>query len=298
MKLMALMKVRNEEWVLRASLEAALRWCDEALVMDHCSEDSTPAIVREAAEQHPHRVHVMQWCDREWTEASQRQAMLERGRQLGGTHFAVIDADEVLSGNLLESIRFHAQSLAPGQAAEAPWPAMWRSVRAYRDDESVWSRNFMTFLFRDGAGVTFAAAADGYDIHARRPAGTSGQIRRIVDEPAGGGLMHLQFANWRRLRAKHAWYKMTEATRWPGRQSAEALNFKYGRALDETNLVTATVPASWWEPYGGLEQAIDLNDEPWHERACREMWERHGAGAFAGLELWGVVGVGAERRAA
>ena len=53
--------------------------------------------------------------------------------------------------------------------------------------------------------------------------------------------MHLQFANKRRLLAKHVWYRMIEHLRWPGRTPVTVLNSKYDQALDETDIHLAQI---------------------------------------------------------
>ena len=64
MKLIGLMHVRDEQWVLGAALPAALRFVDEIVVLDHDSTDRTPAIVDRAAREHPGRVHRARWTGR------------------------------------------------------------------------------------------------------------------------------------------------------------------------------------------------------------------------------------------
>lgn len=288
MKVVGMMKVRDEQWVLGCSLPAAMLLCDELVVLDHLSTDRTTEIIEGARRDFGGRVHRFAYTETEWLEADMREVMLERARGLGGTHFVCLDADEIVTGNLVGRFRGMLADLEAGQGLWLPWLAMWQSLDAYRDDESVWSNNSMLFGFRDGAGVGFRAEGDGYDIHARAPKGLIEAKAVPVGEPSGGGVFHLQFANRRRLIAKHAWYKMVETVRWPGRMAPDKLNWKYNRAVNDRGVRTATAPESWWGPYDGLRELIDADDSPWHEREIVRLWREHGAETFAGLGLWGL----------
>ncbi len=99
MKLVGLMTVRNEEWVLGLSLRAALRFVDEMVVLDHASTDCTAALVERLAAEHPGRVRSLRESDPVWRESAWRQRLLEEGRAAGATHPCVLDADEVLWPN-------------------------------------------------------------------------------------------------------------------------------------------------------------------------------------------------------
>lgn len=288
MKTVALFKVRNERWVLGASLRSAMRLCDAAVVLDHASTDETPEIVRSVAGEYPGLVTLIRDDRAEWTEASLLEKLLHAGRDIGGTHFLVLDADEILTGNLISDLPLMLRMLQPGASLWLPLPAIWGSLDAYRDDDSVWSTGQVLVGFHDAPWVTYESHAGGYDIHTRFPSSLRRREFRPLHLHADGGLMHLQFANRRRLIAKHAWYKMIEAVRWPGRSTAEQINAYYDRAVEDQYVATTKTPASWWQPWDDFRTHIDLHDEPWHEAECRRLWRQHGAGVFAGLDLYGV----------
>lgn len=285
MKLVGLMPVRNEEWVLGLSLRAALLFVDEMVVLDHASSDGTPELLTRIAAEHPGRVHCLTETDAVWHEASIRQRLLRAGRAAGATHLCMLDADEVLTGNLLPSIRAMFAALAPGEELWLRWLATWRNLDTCRDGGPLWDAwDFMILGFRDAPHLHYRSWERDYDIHARRPCRTTG--RRVAEQSAGG-VFHLAFANWRRLRVKTAWYKMTEAVRFPWRTAAE-LNAFYSYYLDESRLATRTVDPAWWAPYAPWRGEVELDGSSWFERECQRLWGEHGAAAFAGLELWGV----------
>jgi glycosyltransferase involved in cell wall biosynthesis len=288
MKLVGMMPVRNEEWVVGLSLRAALLFLDEVVVLDHGSSDRTPELLAAIAAEHPERVHRLAESDPLWRETAIRNRLLAAARRRGATHLCALDADEVLTGNLLPGIRGLFAALAPGETLYLPWLPLWRSCDRYRDDDSeVATDCWMVLGFRDHPALRYRNNQADFDIHCRRIRDQGG-VRRHGRGKADGGVFHLTFANWHRLRVKTAWYKMQETLRFGSLRTAAQLNQWYACDLDETGLRTRAVPPEWWEPYRCWRGEVTLDGPAWHESECRQLWQRHGPAAFAGLELWGV----------
>ncbi len=283
MKLIGIMPARNEEWVLGASLRAALMWCDEVVVLDHASTDGTRAIINKVAAEHLHRVGLADVPEPRWSEMAHRQTLLEMARMRGATHVAIVDADEILTGNLLPTIRGRIEALQPGETLHVGMLAMWRSLDHYRVGDSIWAgRNDLTLAFADAPHLNWNANS-GYDHHHREPHGSKRKPPLYVD----GGCMHLQWASWRRLVAKHCAYKMSERLKYPDKSVAE-IDRMYSLALDERGLELDRVPVDWWVPYAHLRQYIDLWADPWQAAQCKAWMAEHGAERFKGLDLFGV----------
>jgi hypothetical protein len=283
------MAARNEDWILGLTLRAVMLIVDAMIVLDHASGDRTREIVEEVAGEWPGRLHYRREDDPVWREASFRQRLLEEGRELGATHFWVVDADEMVTGNLIPHIRPLLASLAAGEALSLPWFPLWRSLDwQRRDGNAYWCANRTVYGFRDHPDVAYGVRWDRAvcDIHTRRPQHLSGE-RACGSEEVEGGVLHFVAAGWRRLVAKTAWYKMIETLRFGDRSAAE-LNAWYDRDLNESNLVRVPVAADWWAPYQAWRRRVDLEAPSWFEADCRRMWERHGAERFEGLGLWGV----------
>lgn len=287
MRLIGLMHVRDEQWVLEASLRAALQLVDRVVVLDHDSTDRTPAIICSVSQEHPGRVIADSWSGRHYNEAAIRQRTLDAGRHAGGTHFFWIDADEILCHHLIAPVRDAISTLKPGQTLELPWLAMWESLDVCRDDDSVWTNNFKTFAFRDHPEINYRGYRDGYDMH-QTARGTRHEPARPWHDQHDGGVMHLQFADRRRLLAKHAWYKMSETVRFPGRKPASEIDAMYNQAMDIGGLRLARASGHWWDGYAGLRERVRFDEQPWHESEVLRFWREHGAAAFDGLELWGI----------
>jgi len=118
-----------------------------------------------------------------------------------------------------------------------------------------------------------------------------------------GGSFHLWGVSERRLRAKHALYKVTERLRWPSKPAGEIDRMYnlwrspgdcagYGNQEWTKPWTFADVPREWWDPY--QKELLDHLDpvafsEPWQEAEVRRLVAEHGAETFKGLDLFGVV---------
>ncbi len=261
MKLIALMPVRNEAWCVRFTIRAMFRWCDSAIVLDHASTDETPEVLAELGKEFGDRLTVLREECPDWNEAFFRQRLLDAGRAAGGTHGAIVDCDEVLTGNLLPDIRSMAETLKPGHCIHLPWFCLWRSLDQYRCDDSPFGRAFAPVIFRDAPGLSHRPGPDGYQLHTREPRGCNAIRVDIRKDRNGQGLMHLQHVNWRRVMAKQTWYREVDQVRW-GRSAVDVAR-RYGPTTDEAGLELRDVPEEWWIAYG--DRNIDV-DAAWQER--------------------------------
>ena len=135
-----------------------------------------------------------------------------------------------------------------------------------------------------------------------------------------GGTMHLWGASERRLKAKHALYKMTETLRWPDKPRHE-IDRMYSLAFDprlatsfsgcrqyridlakarsvagegapaqfDQVWIYGRTPDAWWAPYQEWMPYLDIDAVPWQEQACRNLYAAHGAQRFSGLNLFDVA---------
>ena len=285
MKLVALMPARNEDWIIGLSLRIALMWCDHAVVLDHASTDGTREIIEQIRKE-TGRLTIIEAAEGGWAEMSHRQMLLEAGRREGATHFAIVDADEVLTANHLRSMRAEMSQLPAGGIAQIPMRNTYGAHDQYRRDGSIWGNALTSLAFADEPNL-YWASPDGYQHHHREP--FNGKVRyRTYPHAYDGGVMHLQFASRRRLLAKHAWYQMHERITYPGKAVGEIARL-YSLAPDWNGANIEPTPAHWWDGYGHLMGFLDVDREPWQEAECRRLLTEHGAETFAGLNLFGVV---------
>ena len=297
MKIVATMAVRNEDWILGFSARAALMWVDHLVIRDHCSTDRSREIEAQIAEEYPDRVTVLLDDNPVWEEMRHRQEMLEEARRHGATHIAIVDADEVLSSNLLGRIRQMVE-----EAGECLLAIPWICVRGgsywfqYIAD-GIWSHQQVSTAFRDRRELHWSSARrGGYDFHHRQPMGAYLPPYQPLSTVHDGGLMHFQFASYRRLIAKQALYKMTEVLRWPDRETVDVVDRRYNVAVFGSEIPGGLPPMlreapgmEWWSRYLPLrDKWLRLDTEPWQEAECYRLMKEHGPRRFAGLNLFGI----------
>ncbi len=295
MKLVGIMPCRNESWVIGLSLRVALLWCDAVIVFDHASTGTdTPDIVREVMrEAGPDRVLYTYEQDPTWKEMEHRQWMLEAARRIGATHIAIVDADEVLTGNLLDpDPGTWRHGFPPGAILQLPLYNLRGGLTRYHSN-GIWGSRVVSVAFKDDSLLHWK----GDNFHHREPMGINLTPYRPIAQGAGG-IMHLWGVSEKRLRAKHALYKLTERIRWP-EKPIDQINREYGWAIhgQKGHLVYGTpetwkfadVPAEWWAPYAHLMKYLDVDAPDWQTDECIRLIKLHGPAMFKGLDLFGVV---------
>ena len=293
MKLIAIMPVRNSDWILGLTARAALMWCDGLVLLNHASTDGTARICGDLFRESPGRVSIIEERGGTWAEMAHRQRLLDEARRMKDTHIALVDDDECLSGNLLPTIRGHIEQTPERLIFCLSWILLRGSIHKCHI-RGPWCMADVSTAFRDAPEWSWSAAAQGgYDHHHRHPWGHPwipfAPIRR-----QDGGMMHLQAVSDRRVRAKALLYCLVERLRWPDRKTPAELSKQYGLAVyDERpefleNL--GDVPACWWEAYerAGLMQYLHPESEPWQLSQARAMIREH-PGIEKGLDTFGVL---------
>jgi Glycosyl transferase family 2 len=292
MKLVGLLPVRNEDWVLGLSARVALQWCDEVVFYLHACTDRSLEILDEIDKARAGNLYLIRGAAGDWDEMRHRQEMLIVARELKATHIAMIDADEVLTANLVGTIRGMIESLSPGQMLELPGYNLRGSLDRYHSN-GIWGQRWFSCAFKDEPEAHWA----GDKFHSRNPSGVKWQTWRPIKQ-GEGGILHLWGASERRLRAKHALYKVTERLRWPAKSTGE-INRMYNlwRSKDD-ELISypkqwpneweyAQTPDTWWRhdvAYVSFDSEI-----PWQEAEVRRLVQERGKETFQGLDLFGVV---------
>lgn len=285
MKLIANMVARNASWVLGLSARVAIRWCDSLVLMLHACTDRSAEIAAEIETENPGRLKVLVESNPLWNEMAYRQRMLECSRAMGATHIAIVDADEVLTGNLVAHAHEMVRTAPPHRILACPIYNLRGSIHQYHAN-GIWGNRRTAIAFEDAPH--FGWHGDGF--HHREPMGEYLETFQLV--PHGfGGVMHLWGASERRLKAHHAHYKLTERQRWPEKPISDIDSVYswsiHGRNGDAKIWTFDSVPAEWWEPYSDLMQHLGVDSDPWEERACREIVACN-PGINRGLDLFGV----------
>lgn len=286
--IVGLMPTRGDDWCIGLTLRAALSWVDQVLVFYHnppdCSADETMSIIMALPEADKQRIVVVGEDKPDWDEMRHRQTMLELGRAMGGTHFAIIDSDEFLSANVRDRIRGLVSNLRPGYILRCPLYNVRNGIRQYHSN-GLWGDRVTTVAFGDAQNMCWS----GDKFHSREPEGLRAEVP--VLNQGDGGVVHLWAASEERLIQKHRVYKIVERLRWPEKPVRE-IEKKYSECMTDRIPMTRAMweftptPAEWLDPYSEwISRYLDVDRPPWQRLFADQMIELHGADRFAGLSI-------------
>lgn len=272
------MPARNEGNKLRASLKALAYYTDAIVYLDDCSTDHSLEIVESCrAECRIERILKNNAWRRD--EPGDRNLLLQAGREIGGTHFIVIDADEIFTSNLRVNnlLRKEVLKLAPGQALSMPWIHLWRGADRYRLDGRRGALRTKAFAFCDDGKVSYISDF----IHTPRVPTSRRRRTRKLGLPYG--LIHFHCVNWDNLELKQKWYRWMERVERPDRSLAQ-INARYAGAFDEKEVQTALSLSEWFENYPDLDIASFSLPDQWRLDQIKEWEAAKGTAYFEGLD--------------
>ncbi len=276
--IIAIVPVKNEDWILQKTLSALSLFCDYIIVGDAGSWDSTSRIISRfpkalyVANTNPHMGSV-----------NRRQIILDKARELGSDNIIFcLDADETPSANLLRDERFWRQvyALQPGTSLLLEWISLWKSSRQYRDDASVWSHQYKPFIFRDD-GVTNYAPGDTHE--SKVPIGFDHNPQKNEQIK----ILHFHFVLWDRMLAKQAYIRTQEFLLY--NRSSFLINFRYGITREERGLKIQPLPAAWLEDYkirGISFDDFQMRPLYWYDVEVLRGFKKFGAGHYRWLDIW------------
>lgn len=138
--LVGLAQVRNEAPIIKEFAKAFSYYVDELIFLDDASTDETPYIIKQIAPKLTIPITLIKNTRSAWQvdkESANRQKLLEEGRKAGGTHFVLLDADEILSANCLTNNWFKTSvsTLIPGQMLFLNCVNFWDGLTHIRSDK-------------------------------------------------------------------------------------------------------------------------------------------------------------------
>lgn len=241
MRVIALMPVKNEEWVLPVTLPALQNYIDDLIVLDDSASDKSASLVRKFGGT------VLTQEGGATDYSSFRSRLLNAGRNKNGTHFVWLDADEAFSSNFLTTFRRRLGVMSSGSALLLNWICLWKSPYRMRFDNSVWVRNFKDFVFCDDGSSDFPQVTDH---EPRTPVYRSrSNLKRI--KTTEGVVLHFQFVPFQRFLAKQAYVQCREVITW--KRDPKLVNSQYRITKDSEGIKCIPIPSSWIREFEGLD---------------------------------------------
>jgi glycosyltransferase involved in cell wall biosynthesis len=296
-KIVGLVAVRNEESFIKNCLKALSVYADAIVVLDDASEDKTLSIVQ-SLKNECHIEHII--AKKEWArnERGDKNALLQAGRAIGGTHFILMDADEMFTAQCAKNnwLRNKILALVPGQMMEFPMMNLWESIHFYRNDaqcnphDDKW--NCIPAVLCDDGSCNYD------DNRCWGPSGTMHVPRQPVNRKCTSfskvirihevnyGLLHFKSVNLEEIASRKVWYMCLEFIK---SGSAQMVNTFYEREfkgmLDTSNIHLESVPDQWLDyPELDLTVYADVYSRKRHDIAT---WlAQYGVDYFRPLHIW------------
>jgi hypothetical protein len=284
-KVIALLPVKNEAWVLEHTLACLSSFCDVVMVHDQQSEDRS----REIGKRFPKVV---------WIESAQSQIceqarwqLWDAARQYDGTNLLwCTDADELVSPRL--AVRFLDQQqaqLAAGTVIDCLYCHFWNGPTRYRTGLGQYTPYWKPVAIVDDRRVNYDRSR-ALPLHEERVP-ISPDSPRVRAE--GAPVLHLQWLLPNRSQTRQAWYRCRE---WmQGGQSAATINSFYSITLPSWYVQTAPIPRDWLDGVTLPDTAID-GEPSWQEADILKWFNERGVEFFEPLEIWHIVRLGDEFR--
>lgn len=273
MKIIALLPVKNEAWVLPTYLSSVSRIAEEIIALDDSSIDSSVQILKEGG------ATVIRYDsnhERVVNMSARRQKLLDAGREAGGTHFIWLDADETFSEDFVAVARDKMTSLKAGEKMSLRWVNTWGNAdRFINDKTSPFGYIWKDFIYCDDGKTNFE---DKFLSESRTPGAST---TPIAVEDTNGVVIHWQFARWITTQYKQAYYRCLELVE--GSRNARRINNTYSITLNKERYSTTTLPEKW---ISSKERPVITENTVFFLEQITKLFDTYGVEYFEALEIW------------
>jgi hypothetical protein len=278
MKVIALLPVRNEAWVLRHSLACLSAFADVVLVNDQNSDDGSTDICRGFPNVVLLESREPQICEQaRWT-------LWDVARDYEGSNLIwCTDADELVSPLLVrEFLRRDHDALAPGTVIDCRYYHAWNSPTRYRDTGWPYGPYWKAVAVVDDRRMNYERTR-ALPLHEERVPVDEASPRVNAEHVP---VLHLQWLLPRRNQIRQAWYRCRE---WIQQERSVAeINSQYAVALPSRDVATAPIPPDWIADVTFPDLEVD-REPSWQAREVLRWFEERGPVFFEPLEIWHVA---------
>lgn len=271
MKIIALLPVKNESWVLPTYISSMKKIADEIIALDDDSEDNSVQILRD------NNIQVLASLnnDKIINMSQKRMILLDEGRKRGGTHFIWLDADESFDTNFLKYGKKIIEDLLPGQKIKMRWITLWKSINKERVD-GVWSRNFKDVIVCDKSDYNF----EDKNLSEGRTQGPNQNYIELDDNV--GVILHFQFIDFEVAQIKQAWYRCIEFIQ--NKINPRFINNIYSITEDSNRIKLVDIKKDWFENI--IIPKISINRYAIYLNQIFKMFDKYGVQYFESLDVW------------
>jgi glycosyltransferase involved in cell wall biosynthesis len=275
-KIIALVPVRNEAWVLPHSLASLSGFCDLVLVSDQNSDDES----REICRRFP-KVVLLESAESK-ISTRVRWELFDAARGYDGCNLLwCTDADELVSPRAArEFFASRRDELTPGTVVECMYVHPWHSPTRYREYDWRYAPQFKAVAVVDDRRMDYDRSRPNSIHEPRVPLDSPGGVLQAKDVR----VLHLQWLLAGRTQMRQAWYRCRELL--DGRP-ARAINEDYAGTLPDQDVRTLEMPAVWSEGLTFPDLAVD-REPSWNERDILAWFDTHTAAFFEPLEIWHI----------
>jgi len=275
MKVIALLPVKNEAWVLEHTLACLSGFCDVILINDQQSTDASRAI----AQGFPKVV----WIDSSESKICEqaRWQLWDIARQYDGNNLLwCTDADELVSPPRMRQFlgEQHAR-LAGGAVIEAHYCHFWNSPSRYRTGLGAYAPYWKAVAVVDDRRLDYDRSR-ALPLHEERVPMAANAVRARTEH---AHVLHLQWLLPNRSQMRQAWYRCRELMQ--GERSASEINEFYSVTLPRWRVPTAPIPIEWLEGLTLPGTGVDLQPS-WQQADILGWFDARGAEFFEPLEIW------------
>ena len=266
--------VRDEAWILERFLVCASLWADHILIADQGSEDGSREIARRHA-----KVTLIENANSHYDEGARQRLLIDASRAIPGRRVLVaLDADESLSANVRDSLEWRtALSAPPGTVIRVPWINLLPGAdKAWVPPEPI------AFGFVDDG-----RAHSGEPIHSARVPAPRDAPSVDVSEV---GVLHYQYLDKRRMRAKQRWYQCFERVEFPEKRPSEIYRQYHHMDAWPADQIHPVPPESLtaFSDLGVADVEIEpAGQDVWHRRIL-ELMRQYGTDTFRRVDIWDV----------
>ena len=271
LKIIALLPFKNEAHNLFAYMKNILKLADLVIGYDDNSSDNSLKIFKDLG-----GLPISFALEDNFARGGQykiRNELLNKGRELGGTHFIVLDADEVFNENFTDIGRNFIRQLDSGEVLQLLWVSCYPDMDHYVSGKSPWAPKYHDFIFCDSKQSYYPKSG----LHFGRIPALS--EKRVKVDPKIGAVLHKQFIFKEDFELKQCLYRMHEFLE--GKSSTFAINHTYSITRQGFKDISE-LPQMWRSNEGFFSSSIST----WRRDEVRSMLNTHGVRKFQNLDIW------------